>query len=370
MQNANNDKNCIEMKKLVALILLTFSIITNASPQSCLPDGILFTSQSQIDNFQINYPECTKIEGAVRIESYNITNLNGLSTVNSLGSSLFIHGNKNLKNLSGLENLDSICEWLSISFGVEGYGNLSLQNIHGLQGLNYVGKGIHIGQNDSLIDLSGLENIDSANIEVVITENDRLISLKGLDSLNHIEGDLIIAHNNSLSSLTNLSSLTSIQGRFNVSYNDVLCSLEGLENIDAESITELWLMGNDSLTYCEISSVCNYLADTNNTVAGIWENSVGCNSRIEVENACLVGYSTVNDYEISIYPNPTKEKLSIQSKSNHILNKISIYNMFGVLLKNYETANYEIDVSTLSGGTYIIDIGTNKGKIRKMFIKK
>lgn len=372
MQNANNDKSSTDMKKLVAFILLTFSILTNASPQSCLTDGIFFTSQSQIDNFQNNYPGCTKIEGTVQIQSYTITNLNGLSSVNCIGGSLFIHGNKKLKNLSGLESLDSICGWLSISFGFEGYGNLSLQNIQGLQGLYYVGNGINIGHNDSLIDLSGLENIDSANIQVILNGNDRLVSLKGLDNLNHIEGDLIIVYNNSLTTLTDLSSLTSIQGLFYVSYNDILCSLEGLENIDAESITEIWIMGNDSLTYCEISSVCNYLVDTNNTVAGIWENSIGCNSRIEVENACLVGYTTINDYNnnINIYPNPTKDKLNIQSKSNHIINEISIFNSYGMLLNRFEITDDVIDVSILKSGMYIMDIETNKGNIRIKFIKE
>ena len=44
--------------------------------QGCLPEGITFTTQEQIDSFAINYPGCTEIEGFVDINGNNITNLN------------------------------------------------------------------------------------------------------------------------------------------------------------------------------------------------------------------------------------------------------------------------------------------------------
>jgi type IX secretion system substrate protein/receptor L domain-containing protein len=359
-----------EMKKLILLTLLAFVIQNEVSSQSCLPNGISFYSQSQIDNFQSNYPGCTKIEGFVRIESQTITNLNGLSSLNHIGENLFINGNKMLRNLSGLENLDSIGEWLSICFGVGGYGNLSLQNIHGLGNLQYVGKGIRIGHNDSLIDLTGLENIDTANIQVRIDENASLVSLKGLDNLTNIDGDLQIEWNNSLTTLTNLSNLSSISGRFYVSYNDKLTSLEGLENIDSESISEIWIMGNDSLSYCEISSICGYLADSNNNIAGIWENSSGCNSRVEVENACLVGYSRISDYDddITIYPNPAKNEIAVLNKSNQKIIKIAIFNLHGQPVINVKQINNKIDISTLDQGLYVMELETTERKIRKKLV--
>ena len=33
----------------------------------CLPEGITFSTQAEIDNFQTNYPGCTEIEGDVVI---------------------------------------------------------------------------------------------------------------------------------------------------------------------------------------------------------------------------------------------------------------------------------------------------------------
>ena len=35
-----------------------------------LPDGIVFSTQDQIDNFQTNYPGCTRIDGDVLIQGY------------------------------------------------------------------------------------------------------------------------------------------------------------------------------------------------------------------------------------------------------------------------------------------------------------
>jgi hypothetical protein len=46
--------------------------------QSCLPDGISFTHQTDIDSFHQDYPGCTNIEGNVYIAGNSIYNLQGL----------------------------------------------------------------------------------------------------------------------------------------------------------------------------------------------------------------------------------------------------------------------------------------------------
>lgn len=80
------------MKKLTLLIGLAFIVQVMVYSQSCLPDGITFTSQEQIDNFQNNYPNCTEIEGDVTISGYDISNLNGLYVVTTVGGGLNING--------------------------------------------------------------------------------------------------------------------------------------------------------------------------------------------------------------------------------------------------------------------------------------
>ena len=81
----------------------------------CLPLGISFDSQSEIDNFPINYPGCTIIEGDVCIGGdcdklsgiSDIKNLDGLTQLSSMGQ-LKIVGNDSLTDLGGLTNLNVV----------------------------------------------------------------------------------------------------------------------------------------------------------------------------------------------------------------------------------------------------------------------
>jgi hypothetical protein len=79
------------MKNLLVAITISLhcSLFTlHAISQPCLPDGITFNTQEQIDNFQINHPNCTEIEGGVVIEGDDITNLDSLIVITSIGEYL------------------------------------------------------------------------------------------------------------------------------------------------------------------------------------------------------------------------------------------------------------------------------------------
>lgn len=65
-----------------------WNFFKNYPPISCLPEGIIFSNQAQIDNFNSNYPDCTEIKGGVLIEGNDISNLDGLSIVTSIGGYL------------------------------------------------------------------------------------------------------------------------------------------------------------------------------------------------------------------------------------------------------------------------------------------
>ncbi len=98
------------MKKFY-VFLFAFFAINVANAQGCLPEGIKFETQAQIDNFKANHPGCTEIEGNVEIHDTgfgDISNLNGLSILNSIGGYLSIYGNTILTSLSGLNNLTFI----------------------------------------------------------------------------------------------------------------------------------------------------------------------------------------------------------------------------------------------------------------------
>ena len=84
------------MKKLFHFITLLIILNSSGFSQGCLPEGITFTTQEQIDNFQSDYPGCTEIEGNVQIGDYNfsdINNLNGLNVLTKIGGNLFFINN-------------------------------------------------------------------------------------------------------------------------------------------------------------------------------------------------------------------------------------------------------------------------------------
>ena len=96
------------MKKLALLIILTLVFQSEIKPQSCLPDGITFSTQAEIDNFQVNYPNCSCIEGNTTISGPDITNLDGLNVINSFLGNLLIWDNDILSSISGLINVISV----------------------------------------------------------------------------------------------------------------------------------------------------------------------------------------------------------------------------------------------------------------------
>jgi hypothetical protein len=164
--------------KTICLLFVTVLTVINGMAQSCLPQGITFNWQSQIDNFQVNYPGCSHIEGNVTISPFDITNLNGLSVLTSIGGTLSIY---NMSNLSGLENLTSIGEDLIIQ-------NCDfLPNLSWLLGLTSVGN-LWLRYNPNLTNLSGLENLNISGGLVWINDNGKLSDCAVLSICNYLNG--------------------------------------------------------------------------------------------------------------------------------------------------------------------------------------
>lgn len=140
------------MKKITLLIVTAFIIQATASSQSCLPEGIIFTTQVQIDDFQINHPNCTTIEGDVEIIGDDITNLNGLNVLTAIEGGLKIGENDSLTSLTGLDNIASVGGTLRI------FMNPALTSLSGLDNVSSIGGNLRITGNDTLGSLIALNN--------------------------------------------------------------------------------------------------------------------------------------------------------------------------------------------------------------------
>ncbi|MBK7174254.1 MAG: hypothetical protein IPH84_13700 [Bacteroidales bacterium] len=106
--------------------------------------------------------------------------------------------------------------------------------------------------------------------------------------------------------------MTSIGGDLEINVNPTLTSLTGLNNIDAGSITNLYIIYNYLLSGCEVQSICDYLAAPNGVVE-IYANTAGCNSPEEVEAACQVGLENSPEKGFcTIYPNPSPSQFTFE----------------------------------------------------------
>lgn len=350
------------MKKLILLFILTGIIQNVTKSQGCLPDGITFSTQAEIDNFQTNYPGCAEIEGDVLIFGDNITNLQGLSILTAVNGDFDIgtgnYGNPNLTNLSGLENLTEIGGDLYIS------NNHSLGSLNSLN-ISSIGDGLVIMENISLTDLHGLDNINHIAGYVLIAENSQLISFEGLNNLISTGNDFRIFTNDILHDITALNNLTSIGGKLWISWNDSLTDLSGLDNINATSINNLEIYHNHSLSTCEVQSICEYLSNPNGNIE-IHDNDSGCMSQSEIEDACTVGISnTISHNDFLIYPNPAKTEISVDNNS---FTSCKIFNQLGKNVLHQTYPSNKIDISKLDKGVYVIELSSNKTKTRQKLI--
>jgi len=283
------------MKNIPISLILFFGIQVSLFSQDCLPWGVQFFTQQEIDDFQVNYPGCTEIGGLVTVFGPTITDLDGLSIVTAMkggisifdcpnllsidglsnviylgpGGNVFLSGLPNLESLAGLEGLDTINGSLIIGGGSYG-GIIQLENLAGLNNLKAVGGyvevsncsaltslwGLHqlssiggrfnIFNNNLLPNLSGLESLTSVGLNPVgpygddlnigdpgMGGNDSLQSLIGLNNLQTIGGDLNIVLNWNLQTLFGLQNLISIGGNLHLFYNDQITNLQGLESIES-----------------------------------------------------------------------------------------------------------------------------------------
>lgn len=405
------------MKKTIYYFLVfafwMSSFYYTLSAQTCLPDGIVFSTQAEVDSFQINYPDCTEILGTVLITGTDITNLAVLNVITFIEGSLRVNANDSLLSLSGLENLNAIGN-------LEIANNKNLTSLNALSNLSTINSGITLTNNDALSSLQGLENISNLEGHVMIFSNEALTSIDGLESLSNINGSIGISYNNVLTSINALNNLSFVGGLVDISGNNVLASLDGLDNltsigvhlyifdndnltsiaalqnltsiggnleidgnanlgsidglgnIDPSTITELWLFENSNLSVCDVPSICDYL--DSGEFAVVQGNAFGCTNIPQVVNACEMvshneDFSDAN-FPIQVSPNPTNG--IIQINANNIKNwNINIRNVMGKLLKSQQLSeNEQIDLSFLPNGLYLLELHNNYHVFTESIIKK
>jgi hypothetical protein len=352
------------MKKIIMLLMLSSFCRAVAFSQPCLSGGITFSTQADIDNFQINYPNCTEIQGNVSISGNGIANLSGLSVLRQILGNLSIYSNDSLINLSGLNGLTRIGGDLTLSV------NPHLANLSGLNGLKSIA-GSMVLNYTSLTDLSGLDSLAHVGGDLQFTINPELSSLTGLEKLSAIAGSIFIYGNSGLQSVAGLLSLKSINGPLVIQQNSLLSGLSGFDSVNPGTITNLAILNNSNLSTCAIASICDYLSSPNGTVS-ISNNGAGCNSQTEIEDACELLSLAENDQparSMSVFPNPCKDFLTVYLSKEMVNHEaIRVYNHLGQLVSNRQLKNNTLDVSGLNAGMYFLILTSENKTYTSTFI--
>ncbi len=205
-------------------------------------------------------------------------------------------------------------------------------------------------------------------------DGDDIINVDGLSILTSIGGYLDISDNPNLTSLTGLVNLTSIGGELIIDNNDALESLSGIDNIDTASIVSLNIEDNNLLSFCNIQSVCDYVASPDAVVV-IQNNATGCNNPEEACNTSV--WETGFKESFTISPNPLSGSANLQFViSDKGLVNCDLFEVSGVKVKSlldekklpgiYEM---EIDLSDLPKGIYFCILKTSDGIHTKKIIK-
>ncbi len=133
------------------VILIIINVYQLSAQSSCTPSLL---TQADIDAFPTNYPGCTEITNSVVISSSSdITNLDGLSTVEKIGDNLILFS-PNLTSISGLQQLTEVGVNMSVNTGAAILDHSPLKNVEVIGGRLT----INSGTNNSY-DFSGLRSV-------------------------------------------------------------------------------------------------------------------------------------------------------------------------------------------------------------------
>ncbi len=226
------------------LICIQFFISTNVNAQC--PTSLLLQSQSEIDEFGINHPDCDSIN-TLLINGYqsedNITDLTPLSGITHVKWDLVIANNDSLETLNPL-NITGPISYLRIS------NNPLIENLEGLENITSTYE-IKLHNNNALNNILALSNISGSFPKLDLKYNTSLTSLDGLQNLTGLHSMLILY--SSLNNFEGLDNVEEIKQTVKINYNDSLTSFDGLNALtcvggDTFEGDFFWLSGNQNLT--------------------------------------------------------------------------------------------------------------------------
>lgn len=291
------------LARIFSIALLTLSLGWSAGAKSveCSSENYQLSSQAEVD--ALGATGCQIVVGNLDIWGSDITNLDSLRSITSVGQNLYIRYNASLASLNGLSSLTNVGRKLELS------RNDILTNIDGLSGITSV-ETLYLYGNAALTAVDVFSNITS--VSSIIIENTSLTTVDGLTSVANIEAGMTIERNASLTNLDGLASLRNIGGNLHIRYNDSLRDIDGLAGISSIE-NNVQIRENSSLT--KLDGLLS-LTNVGGTLT-IWDN----NSLTDID-----GLSNLTRVEssLNIFGNASLTNLDALAKVTHVGKDLAI----------------------------------------------
>jgi uncharacterized repeat protein (TIGR01451 family) len=210
----------------------------------CLPQGISFANQAEVNNFPIEFEGCWTLLGDVQISGGSISSLVPLQQLHEIKGH-FWNNDLVLNNFAGLDSLRSIGKDFNV------YG-CQLKSMVGLEKLERTGE-MYVWNNPKLKDMTGLGSLKSISGALSVRNNILMKNFVGMQKLAAVGNLAEILENPALTGLTGLEGLTSVKGGVKIYANGQLANLNGLENLTKAGAINL----DYNLKLTDVSALAN-----------------------------------------------------------------------------------------------------------------
>jgi uncharacterized repeat protein (TIGR01451 family) len=212
------------------------------------------------------------------------TNIDGFSSITSIGGKFEFYASDGINSITGLQNLQS----------VGGTFNMALINLTDISPLSSLTSTGGLSLNLPVNSLEGLNNLTTISQQLSLN-CPQLNDISALENLSSIGS---FAINNS--KLTNFNSLqnvnipdTDIYNYIIITENSLLADISALEHINPDAINYLKINNNPLLSSCSISNICTFVSANIPNSIDINNNGSGCSSVDQITQACNPDYNTI-----------------------------------------------------------------------------
>jgi len=238
--------------------------------------------------------------------------------------------------------------------------------------LHYATHASPIRINDSSILLSGRYHINETHFVFTVTDNDSIISTAFIENENRIQW--ANTYGNSVNGNNFYSGYTSNVNINNYYYSQDTSHIHILKFDD--QLNTIWhkVIGGDAYYNLYRVLACNdggclILANRYEYGHDLYEIRSIYVAKINQDGEFVWQREFQSNSIITLFPNPAHNTIRLNIPENIIINEYKIFNMQGVEVLNEQNYSGSINISSLSSGTYIIDMKTNTGVISERFVK-